>query len=880
MKTFFKVTSLCLSLLLISIGGVSTTLHVPANYTNISDALLAASTNDTILVQPGTYNETIVWPLVHGIKLISAGDTTNTTISGDNTDRVIRFLPNFHYDSTTMIVGFTITNGNGGIHMEWASPKLVNLNITKNEFSNLWAFGGGIYCSCSSPILENVLITYNAVKDGHWHMGGGVYCRSYSKPKFTNVVVANNRLDTGAIWYYGAGLYFTQNAYPTIKNVLVANNTMGTGGVYYRSGGIALADSALLMNVTIVGNHRLDGLELEGSGLTGGPNDIVKNTISWNTYPGSEIAGIPNISYSDIKGGWTGTGNIDIDPLFVAIDDFHLQPNSPCIDTGTLIGAPLFDIEGKPRPIGMNIDLGVYETGSPAEFTADNILVCEGNTVSFTDNSTGLPTSWSWTFEGGTPSTSNDQNPSVTYNTSGNYDVELQVYYGADLYSKIKTSYITVDTALSDAYTPIGPTMICNEDVVEFVTDSVPYATYYQWEISPLEAGTISGDSLVGVFFSDTTWTGNFTVKVRAFNNNCSGGWSDEFQAEVISHPTPFFITGQGPYCEWETGSEPILEDSEIGVEYELYHDGVSTGIVVPGTDTAISFGYVTEEGIYSAVGYSSVNCVSNMWGDIWVYMVELPEQPGDPTGPDTVCNNEESQYFSSGSINADTLLWGVYPLEAGEIVSNGNDINVIWNNSFSGTVHLSCVGMNECGAGLIASVLEINIIDSPSPEISGLSLVCKNNDADYETDYIDGTTYLWNVSGGEIIDGAGTNLITVSWGEPGTGYLNLLETDSMGCSNLTDDYIVTIDDCLGVNDQSNSIYRIFPNPTNNWIIITGNDNIVGLSVVDQIGNVIISKKISYEKEVRLELSGLKSGNYIITVQGKNTKEIHRVVKL
>ena len=49
-----------------------------------------------------------------------------------------------------------------------------------------------------------------------------------------------------------------------------------------------------------------------------------------------------------------------------------------------------------------------------ADITADRRMVIEGGVISFKDTSLGRPTRWNWTFEGGTPSTSNEQNPTVT----------------------------------------------------------------------------------------------------------------------------------------------------------------------------------------------------------------------------------------------------------------------------------------------------------------------------------------------------------------------------------------------------------------------------------------------------------------------------------
>jgi len=82
-----------------------------------------------------------------------------------------------------------------------------------------------------------------------------------------------------------------------------------------------------------------------------------------------------------------------------------------------------------------------------AEFTADNTTVTEGDAIQFTDASTNNPTSWEWDFAGGTPASSTTENPNVTYNTAGNYDVSLTVTNADGSDSETKTGFITVNEA-------------------------------------------------------------------------------------------------------------------------------------------------------------------------------------------------------------------------------------------------------------------------------------------------------------------------------------------------------------------------------------------------------------------------------------------------
>jgi PKD repeat protein len=79
-----------------------------------------------------------------------------------------------------------------------------------------------------------------------------------------------------------------------------------------------------------------------------------------------------------------------------------------------------------------------------AAFDVDNNNPCDGETINFTSNSIGDVSEWNWTFEGGEPATSTEENPSVTYATPGTYTVSLEVGDGVETATITKEDYIVV----------------------------------------------------------------------------------------------------------------------------------------------------------------------------------------------------------------------------------------------------------------------------------------------------------------------------------------------------------------------------------------------------------------------------------------------------
>jgi len=330
------------------------TIGVPADQPTIQAGIEAAEAGDTVLVAPGTFTETIDF-LGKAIAVRSDGGEEVTVIDGARAGTVVTFTNQEGAES--IIDGFTIRNGDarfgGGIFCNASSPTITNCILSGNNVSH---YGGAIFCSSSSPANTNCNLSENSAD-----YGGGIYCIS-SFPTIRGCTISNNTAD------YGGGIWCNYSSFT------LTNCTISGGHADYYGGGICLnTSSPTITHCTIADNW---------AGYYGGgilcewlSSPTVSNCIFWGDDAGVESpeiwasSGSPVFTYSDIQGGWPGTGNIDADPLFIGSGDYHLRDGSPCIDTGADVGVD-FDIDGDVRPHGDGVDMGSdeYTSGPQACF--------------------------------------------------------------------------------------------------------------------------------------------------------------------------------------------------------------------------------------------------------------------------------------------------------------------------------------------------------------------------------------------------------------------------------------------------------------------------------------------------------------------------------
>lgn len=219
------------------------------------------------------------------------------------------------------------------------------------------------------------------------------------------------------------------------------------------------------------------------------------------------------------------------------------------------------------------------------EFSADNIVIPVGEKVNFFDETSGIPTEWEWSFEGATPATSTDRNPSdITYSTEGAFTVQLIAtnIIGDDTITK--EAYITTSsTILPDVNFIADKLSICVGDTVNF-TDQTQYSpNQWEWTFSAAVEyanGTDATSQNPEVVFTES---GEINATLKAWNLN---GYAE------LEKPAFIVSGGFMPYYKetFEGGSYHSLgwsvDNPDSDVTWGMYEVGGTTpGIMAAGID-------------------------------------------------------------------------------------------------------------------------------------------------------------------------------------------------------------------------------------------------------------------------------------------------------
>jgi hypothetical protein len=438
---------------------------------------------------------------------------------------------------------------------------------------------------------------------------------------------------------------------------------------------------------------------------------------------------------------------------------------------------------------------------------------CSGVAKTFTDLSSNVPTSWSWSVTpaaGVTINTATSQNPLITFANAGTYSVSLQANNGFGS-GNVSTQTVIVTATPTIALTGSVQT-VCSGNTFTITASG---ATTYSWNTGATTAA-------VSPSLSTTT---NYTV--TGYNGTCSSSKS----ATITVNPSPTVNATSASIC---VGSNTTITAS--GATTYSWNTGATTAAisVTPALTT-----------VYTVTGTTGT-CKNTV-----TTTVTVNATPTVVVNSATVCNGVSATLTASG---ATTYSW------------NTSATTAIINPSPASTTVYTVTGANGvCSNNKTATVTVI-----PSPTINATannSLICQGQQVVLNA--TGANSYTWqplSVSGSSVSDTpSASQVYTVSG------------TAANGCvGNSTISVSVSLCTGIAQLNGNSIKYNVFPNPAKDQITLNVNTpkNIeILVELIDGSGKLILKQTVKFDKtktDQQINISSVASGVYFIKLISKD----------
>ncbi|MCF8255953.1 MAG: S8 family serine peptidase [Flavobacteriales bacterium] len=529
-----------------------------------------------------------------------------------------------------------------------------------------------------------------------------------------------------------------------------------------------------------------------------------------------------------------------------------------------------------------------------AGFNISTNTVCAGSSVQFTDQSTNTPTTYNWSFPGGTPATSNLPSPSITYNTPGTYNVTLNVSnaYGSD--QMVMSSAVVVNAS---------PNVQVNNATVSLCSGSSASLTAsgaqsYVW--SP--ATGLSGTTGASVNASPS---GNITYTVTGTTTGCT----DNATVQVTVNPvpaTPMVVSGndvgfvmlntpavQGQYAYtlpaagWGSPDfATISVEADMVIARSAANDSLLCSAAFNAAQVAgkiaVVYRGICEFGDKAlnaqnagAVAVIIVNNVADapieMGAGVNGASVSIPvfmvaQAVGTQINGAVRGGNGRAVI---GQFNGGALTF--CPGETVRLAAPSGHDSYSWTDG--GTTAVGIIGtagqhavtvFNAFGCGATSTSFTVTQHNVTQPVIidNGSTL----------SSTVSGTSYQWFLEGNAI---SNSNSATIP--VQGPGIYTVTVTDANGCVSTSDPYEVI---AVNIRDLASERFAVWPNPASDAIdiVLPASMGAVSLEMIAADGRVVMRTTASGNIST-LDISSLAAGTYVLRVQGNDTVEVMRVVK-
>jgi len=550
------------------------------------------------------------------------------------------------------------------------------------------------------------------------------------------------------------------------SSTALAANTPAVGAGYWTISGPGIISTPTNPNTTVTGL-------IQGT----------STTFTWTISNGSCLDSQDDviITYANDP----TTANAGPDQLICGTTT-NLVANTPTVGTGTwtffnnpggtgVITDPLDPISQFDGVAGNSYELTWTIANAPCLSSSDNVIitlndpipaltilgstqVCSGDIETYVIQSADpLTYNYNWDISGLPPSTtviggtgSPLQFISLQFNQAFSGTLSVQAENKTSLCTGTPVAYaidgsLAPDMLLASSDPDL---IICEGETVTFTaTDLNGTATDYQFSLN----GSIVQSGASNTYTTSTLPAIN-SVTVTGIDGSgvCSSVASAPIVHTVNPLPTVYNITGGGSYCSGGSGVAIGLNASEAGVTYELYLNGVATGIAItPGAAGAFDFPLQTISGDYTVYALNPFNCGRFMNGTKTISIDPLPIVY-DVTGGGSYCSG--SSGVSIGLSNSETGIkyqllrngnpYGA-PIDGMSTVIDFGMQTAIGTYTVIATNPLTlCTSMMNGSADVTITALPIADITNSAPEI------CSGENTDiFLSANIPGTTFTWTVA-------------------------------------------------------------------------------------------------------------------------------------
>lgn len=431
-----------------------------------------------------------------------------------------------------------------------------------------------------------------------------------------------------------------------------------------------------------------------------------------------------------------------------------------------------------------------------AEFIADYTAIPAGASVEFTDQSVYNPTSWAWTFTGGTPASFNGQNPpAITYNAAGTYPVSLTASNGNGNDVETKTGYITVtvnngcDTLGDHPWNPVfNPSIFTLNPATNGYlsgtnnTGDKAKANYYN--ASPYtyltgmylwfgEAHDSNPNETVTVFVKNGT---GMTVGA-----NLANGTKTVRMGDIITDVAGNFLT----YVEFDPPvTLPASKEIFVGVDFSglTFVTGIEDLGLVTTAQNEASNGF--EQLTNNVWQNYSVRFGTNFGNYINPIVTDVPTVITFTQSATTVCAGNSISFDATGSTVEDTMRWTF--VGGTPFYSSNMQPTVFYNTAGTHRAYLEIIG-GSCSGYKIDSV-DITVLANPSVTVTATAdIVCPGNNSSLSA--AGASSYSWTPS--TFLSGTtGANVTCIS----PTNSITYDVTGTTGSCSKTTSITITLD--------------------------------------------------------------------------------------